>query len=247
SWEESAHGNALTNEGFQQMWQEQGEPASCLQCHTTGYNELTGTWDADGVTCESCHYLAPNNPAHPDQVMLTHDSADKCGECHVETYAEWQISEHSQDDMTCVNCHNPHSNSIKKDDLDTMCQTCHTNEGYYYSMTEHGQGDLLCTDCHLRISNTPMGEGHGQRHHTFAVDLDTCNECHAEEMHYPAKDEQAGEVVLISPTNGDSGTGVGVHLEPTSASPFNFAILAAVIGLAFGFVGTPLFENLLGR
>ncbi|MCP5098335.1 MAG: hypothetical protein GY943_22530, partial [Chloroflexi bacterium] len=46
SWEESAHGNALTNEGFQQMWQEQGEPASCLQCHTTGYNELTGTWDA---------------------------------------------------------------------------------------------------------------------------------------------------------------------------------------------------------
>jgi hypothetical protein len=245
SWQESKHGNALVNDGFQQAWQAQGEPADCLQCHTSGYDLETKTWQADGVSCEACHYLAPNNPAHPDQVMLTNSSADTCGGCHVETYAEWTLSGHNQEEMACINCHNPHTNGIKKESVDSMCQTCHTNEGYYFAMSEHGTADLLCTDCHLRISETPLGDGHGKRHHTFMVDLDTCNECHKKSMHYPVTTAKSGEVVLISSSVSDGNT--AVHLQPTATSPFNFALLAALIGLAFGFVGTPVFENVFRR
>ncbi|MCF6158393.1 MAG: hypothetical protein E3K32_07440 [wastewater metagenome] len=28
---------------------------TCLKCHTTGYNESTGTYSEEGVTCEACH------------------------------------------------------------------------------------------------------------------------------------------------------------------------------------------------
>jgi len=28
---------------------------TCLKCHTTGYDEVTGTYSEEGVTCEACH------------------------------------------------------------------------------------------------------------------------------------------------------------------------------------------------
>ena len=247
SWQESKHGTALTDTMFQQAWEEQGKPRECLSCHTTNFDAVTGTWEADGVTCTACHYLGPNSPSHPEQIMFTKDSADSCGACHLETFAEWQASAHGENDMTCINCHSPHSNGIKKDNLETLCQTCHTNEGYFYGMTSHAQADLACTDCHLRISETPMGEGHGQRHHSFSVDLGTCNECHAEEMHFPAGNVADNGSGGSGPTSTDAHasllTDTQINLSTTPTSPFNFVLLAGVIGLAFGFVGSPLFER----
>ena len=32
-----------------------GEAIKCLACHTTGYDEKTGKYAAEGVTCEACH------------------------------------------------------------------------------------------------------------------------------------------------------------------------------------------------
>ncbi len=248
AWQESMHSQAVIDDVFQQAWQEQGEPRECLRCHTTGFDTVTGMWEADGVTCAACHYEGPNSPSHPDQIMFTTDSSDSCGACHLETYAEWQSSGHGEEDMTCVNCHNPHTNNLKKENMETLCQTCHTDEGYFYSMTSHAEEDLLCTDCHLRIADTPMGDGHGQRHHTFTVDLETCNECHGEQMHYPVANVDGAGPAAGGPTTTQADLSMltdtnmaGLSTAPTS--PYNFVMLAAFIGLAFGFVGSPLFER----
>jgi hypothetical protein len=248
AWQESDHAQALNNAAFQHDWQEQGEPRDCLRCHTTGFDSATSDFVEEGVACSSCHYLGPNSPNHPGQVMFTKYSAETCGECHLETFADWQVSAHGESDMTCVNCHNPHTNTIKQEDVGMLCQTCHTNEGHFYNMTAHADEGLLCTDCHLRVSDTPLGEGHAQRHHTFIVDLETCNECHGQDMHYPSESEAESGMGLVDSNTGDSGLSFLtdpqlVGLNPSPNSPFNLALLAAVIGLAFGFVGSPLFER----
>jgi predicted CXXCH cytochrome family protein len=160
------------------------------------------------------------------------------------------MSGHSEGDMTCVNCHNPHTNTIKEENVGTLCQGCHSDEGDYYTMTAHAAEGLLCTDCHLRVSDTPPGEGHAQRSHTFAVDLKTCNECHGEKMHYPSDNEVDGGLGIHEAGSEDSGLSFmtnpntpSVELNPSPISPLNLAVLTAVIGLAFGFVGSPLFER----
>ncbi|MCA9927041.1 MAG: hypothetical protein KC419_01135 [Anaerolineales bacterium] len=246
TWQDSMHGQAMSDTAFQQAWQAEGEPRECLRCHTTGFDAATGTFEAEGITCSACHYIGPNSSSHPEQIMFTKDSAESCGECHLETLAEWEASAHGENNMTCANCHNPHANSIKQENMETLCQTCHTNEGYFYGMTTHAEAGLLCTDCHLRVSDAPMGEGHAKRHHTFAVDLETCNACHAEGMHYPEDNMQAAGLATDNSTGGGETQSIETQmlgLTPTSTSPFNFALLAAVIGLAFGFVGSPLFER----
>jgi hypothetical protein len=150
--------------------------------------------------------------------------------------------------MACVNCHNPHTNTVKEENVGTLCQTCHTDEANNFTMTAHAEEGLLCTNSHLRVSGTPLGQGHAQRSHTFIVDLETCNECHSKDMHYP------------SDNGGNSGLGINdsdaggsappfrpntpaVELNPSPISPINLAVLTAVLGLAFGFVGSPLFER----
>jgi hypothetical protein len=235
----------MSNEAFHQQWLEQGEPRECLSCHSTAFEPETGEYLEEGVACSTCHLPSPN---HPDQIMHTNYSSEKCGECHLETFDDWQVSAHGESDMTCVNCHNPHTNTIKEENVGTLCQTCHTDEANNFTMTAHAEEGLLCTDCHLRVSGTPIGEGHAQRSHTFTVDLETCNECHTRDMHYPSDNEVNSGLGIQDSGNGDSALSFGtnphaVELTPSPISPINLAVLMAVIGLAFGFVGSPLFER----
>lgn len=248
AWQESTHSQAMSDEAFQHQWQEQGEPRDCLTCHSTGFDSETGAYEEEGVACSTCHYLGPYSPSHPAQIMHTNSSSETCGECHLETFADWQVSAHGESDMTCINCHNPHTNTIKEETVGTLCQSCHTNEGYYFNMTIHAEEGLLCTDCHLRVSDAPLGEGHAQRNHTFIVDLETCNECHGEDMHYPTDSMGGGGSGLHESGSSDSALSFltdthAVELNPSPISPVNLAVLTAVIGLAFGFVGSPLFER----
>ncbi|MCB8943064.1 MAG: hypothetical protein H6658_04860 [Ardenticatenaceae bacterium] len=248
AWEESTHAQTMVSEPFLQAWQEQGEPRACLQCHSTGFDAATGEYEAEGIACSTCHYIGEYSPDHPDQVMFTKSAVDSCGECHLETFADWQVSAHGDSEMSCINCHNPHTNSLKQDNVATLCQTCHTDEGHFYNMTKHAEAELLCTDCHLRVSENPMGDGHAQRHHTFEVDLDTCNECHGEDMHYPTESESGSSLLLSQANSTDSTLSLltdshQVELNPSSSSPLNLVLLATVIGLVFGLVGSPLFER----
>lgn len=245
-WDVSSHGQATDDAEFVEAWAAQNNPGECLSCHTTGFDAATETYEHAGITCDNCHTLVANGPNHPEQVMVTDYSAASCGNCHVDTYDQWQVSEHGEADMTCNNCHNPHSTSIRGENVQTLCQSCHTTEGHFYTYTAHAAEGLICTDCHLRISdNEVMGEGHGKREHTFAVDLRTCNECHGDSMHNP-EDMTTFAVAGTPPdsTPGEATTHeLSVQSEPKPASYLNFALLAGLIGLAFGAVGSPWVER----
>lgn len=265
-WDDSAHANAFADRDFQTAWQEQGSPQECLQCHTTGYDAATGTYQETGVACLACHYPVPSN--HPDTYMPTDVSSRLCGTCHTDTFAEWEVSEHGTQGMTCNTCHSPHTSSIKGGNSNELCQSCHDTQGHYYSFTGHASEGLLCTDCHLRVAGpAEEGEmGHGQRHHTFQVDLETCNGCHVEAMHAspeevamvqatitpPPPPEPATEVVLV-PTPvvatavlATQTAAAPVSEEPHGPSPFLY-ILPAGIGLVFGMLIAPSAERFMRR
>lgn len=62
----------------------------CEKCHTTGYDEKTGEYSEEGVTCEACHgpgemfakYMSEGKLA--EAAVVTHDvfSYKVCGRCH---------------------------------------------------------------------------------------------------------------------------------------------------------------------
>ncbi|MBK7895225.1 MAG: multiheme c-type cytochrome [Candidatus Promineifilaceae bacterium] len=273
-WENSVHGHASVAEGFLAAWAEADNAQECLSCHTTGYNPTTGTYDTEGVGCATCH---PSDPAeHPQKIMQTDISSRMCGDCHVDTFAEWETSVHGQEELTCARCHNPHSNELRAGSMQDTCRTCHKEETHFFTFTAHAEEGLLCTDCHLSTKNEPMGNGHSQISHTFSIGADTCTACHNEEMH----DGQATTATGVM--GGESASLPGTFLtsaiseadsvstdctyegeqvmeagfltissegnenampEPSANSPFNFAILAALIGMAFGLVGSPWLEK----
>jgi hypothetical protein len=91
-----------------------------------------------------------------------------------------------------------------------------------------------------------MGEGHGKRVHTFAVDLETCSQCHEGEMHYPdpsgamsaEEDVEQAETPAIS-----IASAVPINNDPDPVSPFGFAVLASLVGMGFGIVIAPWLEK----
>jgi len=251
-WETSAHGQAASDPVFQEAWQEKGSPPECLSCHATAYDPETGDIHSNGITCATCH--SDQTGPHPETPMPTDPSSRLCGTCHIDTHAEWQTSAHGEGEMGCVRCHNPHTTELKVSNMRDLCTTCHNQEGHFYAYTGHAQQGLQCTDCHLRVSNSPIGDGHGQRLHTFSVDLETCNQCHGEEMHFPMPGEETTDtsemmqtayapVSETSCTNGN-GNSQPVHEEPSPqpAQPLNYLLIAAV-GMGFGAAVTPFAEG----
>ncbi len=243
-WANSAHGQALSSPTFQATWQEKGSPAECLACHTTGFDPETGTYAYEGVSCSTCHSSDTGN--HPDEIMPTDVSSRMCGECHLDTYAEWETSTHGAENQTCATCHDVHSTSIKAAEAQELCQSCHLDEVHYYQYTSHSEEGLLCTDCHVNVSGSIMGEGHAQRKHTFTVDLNTCNECHSQGLHYPSGQLMAEAGIGQAPQQSGLAMPIDGHTvvaETTPSSPFSFAILAALVGMAVGMVISPLLER----
>jgi predicted CXXCH cytochrome family protein len=269
SAEASQHGQAFADQAFQESWQEQGSPPECLACHTTGYNEMTHTWEEEGVGCATCHEMGENSTHHPEQVMPVDRSSEACGTCHVDTHEDWAISQHAEEDLACVRCHNPHTADLKKEDVQAVCIDCHNEEAYFFAYTGHAEENLICTDCHLQVTETEMGNGHAKRAHTFAVDLNTCNSCHESEMHATNQDAifagtmgsamgiEAGESEAITPcetldtiqrARNDIVFPGEVHPEkpaaeaPTQSAPLSF-LIAVGFGLILGIVGTPVAER----
>jgi len=266
-WEQSAHSQALTDPKFQEAWTQQGSPKECLACHTTGYDPATGDYKEGGVGCLSCHSPVPSN--HPDSYMPTDVSSRLCGDCHVDTFNEWEVSEHGKQGMTCNQCHNPHTSELKVGHSQELCNSCHNTEGHYFSFTGHAAEGLLCTDCHLRVSDSPGAGtmGHGQREHSFKIDLKTCNDCHLEDMH-AAVDETAAAAAATTGQETESPVACypvestempaanfvparqevtpAVDTLPSGPSPLVY-ILPAGFGLVFGTVIAPWIDRLSKR
>jgi predicted CXXCH cytochrome family protein len=243
-WEKGLHGQAWSDPAFQNAWQDQGEPVECLVCHVTGYDSTNNTWESDGVTCQRCHNPAPAN--HPNEPMPVARSSDLCGECHTETKFQWQVSVHSQHDLGCETCHDPHGSQLLAKDDSSLCATCHQARSSNFSHTSHSEQGLACADCHMANLQQQGVQAHGQKDHSFLVSLDTCNGCHVYQMHdpVPGHEIEAVEEPLDAMISAEASS---VLAAPKPINPLGFALLAGLVGLAAGVVLAPWIERFQNR
>ncbi len=254
SLQAGAHGHAFSDPAFTQMWKDQGKPGACLVCHVTGYDPASGSWTADGVSCEACHGPVPaehtNDPvANPVPIDRT---SDLCGRCHSGdrfNIQEWQTSTHFQRAMTCTVCHDPHSAALKtvegQDDTgpSALCINCHSEVSMAFPYSKHNQAGVSCVECHLLHFQTGPTDIHAIPDHSFTASIAVCSSCHADQMHaQPTTESSASQVeptVLpeSTPTSGE------VASNPSPVSPLGFAGLAGLLGLAGGMVLQPWLEK----
>lgn len=242
-WRSGDHSKSVTDPVFQEAWAAEGKQGTCLTCHATDYDPVTGRWESGSVDCKTCH--SPLPAQHPEEPMPTDRSGQLCGECHTETYFEWQISQHRQTDLTCVDCHDAHATWLKADQASTLCANCHRTRSSNFAHTQHSEEGLTCADCHLGPLDGDVGEGRAERAHTFQVQLTTCNSCHAFQMHDPV-DVHVDEV-QSPPDAMVSGESVEVTGEPGPVSPIGFAAVTGLIGMASGMILAPWLERFYRR
>lgn len=245
AWKNGAHGNATTDPAFKESWIAQGQPAECLACHTTGFDPETGTYKAEGITCEACH--SPIITDHPLAPMSSDRSAELCGKCHTEAHFEWKISKHREEGVDCAACHDPHGAGLKTETAGDLCATCHRSRASNFAHSEHSVEGLDCTDCHLQPTMSgEVGHGAARQDHSFFVSLSTCNDCHEYQMHDPA----VVHPERPTPTPADAMAAVEdlpVSGAPAPVSPLGFTMLAGVIGAAFGVIIAPFVDRFSKR
>jgi hypothetical protein len=181
AWSHTTHAEASFDPIFQVSLQRVAEPGECFACHTTGYDSATGQFVLSGVTCEACH--GPYRPEHPEESMVVAASEDLCGMCHTGTLAEWRSSRHGKVGVTCVDCHEVHTQKTHAaENTNTLCSGCHQIQTPNATHFTHSRADLYCVDCHLaRVSDdvNEMVKGQAVTGHTFTVSATTCNDCHS--------------------------------------------------------------------
>jgi predicted CXXCH cytochrome family protein len=263
SWMAGLHGHADSDPVFQSSWEAQGKPGACLVCHVTGYDPATATWQEDGVTCVACHSPFPvEHTSKPSANPVPVDrTSDLCGRCHSDTrfgWEQWKISAHYQRNMTCSVCHDPHTAAIKAvtnekgEVLETsaLCLNCHRDYSMIFPYSNHSQAGVQCVDCHLRHYGAESGaDVHAMPDHSFTANLDSCNTCHAQQMHTVATDIPAtAETIPAIPESEAVGEAPSaVTSQPSPVSPAGFAGLAALLGLAGGMVLSPWLERFYRR
>jgi len=253
TWESGAHGQAGNDPVFLEEWTNQGKPSACLVCHTTGYDTETGVYKESGVTCEACH--GPANPNHPKEPMTVDRSPDLCGHCHSDTrfgWQDWTVSAHYQRGMDCTTCHDPHSASLKtvdapiesenpNDSVSQLCINCHKEYGMEFSYTAHHQQGISCVDCHVKPLENNVRAAHTVPDHSFNASLQSCNTCHAQQMHSPTDAVGNG---TSEPVSAQAEVQLAsVTPTPDPVSPIGFSLMAGLIGLAGGMVLAPWLER----
>ncbi len=258
TWQSGPHGQAGKDPVFVKDWTDQGKPGACLVCHTTGYDPATATWEADSVSCQACHGDAPAD--HPKTPMPVNRSPDLCGRCHSDTrfgWQDWQGSTHYQRGMNCTTCHDPHSASLKLtsprdgtgfSDASALCINCHQEATMNFPYTPHSQEGVTCVDCHLEHIETQERMAHTVPDHSFKASLETCNSCHAQQMHEKADAISTGESTPATVAEVSAQIEAAqVSSEPTPVSPMGYASLAGLVGLAAGMVMAPWLEKYYHR
>ena len=117
-----------------------------------------------------------------------------------------------------------------------------------FPYTPHAEKGVSCVDCHLEHIESQDRAAHTVPDHSFTASLQTCNTCHAQQMHSPAEAVSTG--VLTPSTTSEPTTqvdSVTVTPEPTPVSPMGYASLAGLMGLAAGMVLAPWLEHFYRR
>jgi predicted CXXCH cytochrome family protein len=266
TWSHGPHGQALSDPVFASAWETQGKPGACLVCHATGYDPSTGSFKAEGVTCEVCHSPIPAN--HPVENMPVDNTPDLCGRCHSDprfATENWKLSAHYQRDMTCTVCHDQHSAGMKTvlgaqepvKDASALCENCHKDAMNNFPESKHAAAGVTCVNCHLGFnisdqnnSLTSFDEQHKAPDHNFTATLETCSKCHSNQMHAPG--EAVAAAAILAEKIGGTPTPLPtpavtpvpqVESKPFPVSPTGFAMMAGLLGLACGMVLAPWLER----
>lgn len=182
TWSGTLHSQAFSSPIFQEDWVKQGSAASCLECHTTGFDPNTGNYGEAGVACEACH--GPLQKDHPKQPMPITPDYTLCARCHKTTTDEWQASKHGQVGLNCEACHNSHSQQPRAATVNELCSNCHKNTGSSFTHGTHANSGLQCSDCHMAaVSHTSSTGGLFATGHTFVVGSEACINCHKDTVH----------------------------------------------------------------
>ena len=204
-WKETRHAQAFSSPIFQRDWSDLGKQTNCLECHTTGFDPVTGKYVQEGVSCESCH--GPLVAGHPANPMSIQPNAEVCAKCHKTTTDEWRASKHGQEGIECKSCHNPHSQTPKASSITELCSNCHKDNGSSFTHGTHAQAGLECSNCHMYSkprTEDPI-EGLVATGHTFTVGSDACVGCHQDTVH--SRDEivkLSGEVTELKTADIDT-------------------------------------------
>ena len=108
-------------------------------------------------------------------------------------------------------------------DAQSLCQSCHNELVHYFENSTHAKEGLLCIDCHLIVSETEIGDGHGQRMHTFSVDMGTCSKCHIDNLHQGGVDMGIDDEAVLQ-AGLLPGFETNTLDQPSAVSPIGFAI-----------------------
>jgi predicted CXXCH cytochrome family protein len=182
-WINTRHAQAFSSPIFQRDWEELAKQTTCLQCHTTGFDPVSGSYAEEGVTCEACH--GTFQPTHPAEQMRLQPNAELCARCHKNTTDEWHASPHAAAEVQCQACHNPHAQTPMADSITELCTNCHKERGDSFTHSTHANAGLECSNCHMYTSprtDDPIG-GLVPTGHTFSVGSDACIGCHQETVH----------------------------------------------------------------
>ncbi len=182
-WQNSPHAHAYDDPVFIERWDSLGNPKDCLACHTTSFQAFSGTFTAEGIQCEACH--GPSLEEHPPAVMPVRTDAEFCGSCHIPTLGEWRLTGHARAGITCIDCHNAHSQKPLFANPDDLCLNCHRDDMGPYLEDLHIQKGIGCVDCHaLVIPPDPVPvDGLVPTGHAFTLTPQTCVACHTDTLH----------------------------------------------------------------
>jgi len=254
-WAQSKHGLATDDPVFVQEWEAQGQPGACLTCHVTGYDTQSGTWESDGIACQSCHTDVPKDHPRSNASMPIDNST--CVTCHNDPRfgEQWKLSTHYQMNMECSTCHDPHTTGMHQapgseepNDPAALCMNCHRDYAEQYPHSTHAQAGVSCTSCHLGVTSEARAP-HTVPDHSFTPKIESCNGCHALSMHNPvdgtAADIDLSEVdmALVAAAGIEEMQKTPILDQPVPVSPLGFAGLAGLLGLASGMVLAPWLER----
>lgn len=258
-WKDSPHALAFSD-SFQKTWHEMEDDFSCVACHATGADTETETYSHPGVTCESCHGIMSKGHSKKgeDAEMPLPITSEVCRDCHKRTYQEWQLSQHSQNDIRCFDCHGVHTQTMRSNGGDLLCGACHSKRLEDFAHATHQLEGLHCNSCHMPVTVEPENviEGAGAAAHTLFVGAEVCGRCHGDMVHSSSQLPEMREQ-LMEVTKGQYLTGgksaVELYeevrtltwmLDSARKKLWTALVLGLVVGLLLGWMlGWYVFEK----
>ncbi len=154
------------------------DPSACLGCHGQAGKLWEGSQHRDSnVSCVVCHKLANTEGKHPESAKYTVETEEStCLVCHADVAGEdiageLAISKHGQIGLTCISCHEQHSQGLKlAPGSRIVCENCHKADMKTVLESTHFAAGLSCVNCH-------MGD---DKNHTLVVSVSTCDKCHTD-------------------------------------------------------------------